>query len=86
MAEIPEGWAEVDGALERTFEAPTYLAGAKLVAEIAEAAEAANHHPDLLLTWRRVKVRWSSHDVGGISDRDRTLAAKTNELASSSWA
>jgi 4a-hydroxytetrahydrobiopterin dehydratase len=84
VAATPEGWDEVDNALERTFEFPSYLGGAEFVGSVAQAAEQADHHPDLLLTWRKVKVRWSTHSAGGVTDRDRELAQTTNELYSDS--
>ena len=78
---MPEGWAEVDQALEREFSFDSYRDGVDFVMRVAEAADAENHHPDLDLRYKRVVVRWTTHSEGGITDRDRELAARTNELA-----
>jgi 4a-hydroxytetrahydrobiopterin dehydratase len=77
----PEGWQEVDGALERTFELPTFVDAIAFVNRVADLAEARNHHPDLAIRYRRVTVRWWTHTAGGITDRDRELAAATSDLA-----
>jgi 4a-hydroxytetrahydrobiopterin dehydratase len=76
----PEGWQEADGALERTFELPTFVDAIAFVNRVADLAEARNHHPDLAIDYRRVTVRWWTHTAGGITDRDRELAAATSAL------
>jgi 4a-hydroxytetrahydrobiopterin dehydratase len=73
-------WEEIDGALERTFEFDSFPAAIAFVDRLAEAAEAANHHPDIDIRFRRVTVRWTTHSAGGITDRDRELAARTANL------
>jgi 4a-hydroxytetrahydrobiopterin dehydratase len=74
-------WPEVDNALEREFEFPSFPEAIAFVDRLAEAAEAADHHPDIDIRYRRVRVRWSTHSAGGITDKDRELAARTDELA-----
>lgn len=76
-----EGWNEVDGALERTFELATFPDAIAFVNRVGELAEAENHHPDIAIHYRQVTLRWSTHTAGGITDRDRELASKTSELA-----
>lgn len=76
----PEGWQEVDGALERTFELQTFVDAIAFVNRVGDLAEARNHHPDLAIHYRRVTVRWWTHTAGGITDRDRELAAATSAL------
>jgi 4a-hydroxytetrahydrobiopterin dehydratase len=73
-------WSEVDGALERTFQCASFPAAVAFVNRIAEVAERENHHPDILLSYRKVTVRWVSHSAGGITDRDHVLAAATSEV------
>ena len=75
-----EGWNEVDNALERTFELPTFLEAIAFVNRLGELAEAEGHHPDIANHYRQVTVRWWTHSAGGITDRDRELAAKTSDL------
>jgi 4a-hydroxytetrahydrobiopterin dehydratase len=76
----PGGWAEVDGALERQFTLASFPAAIEFVNRLADAAEAANHHPDIAISYKRVTVRWTTHSEGGITDRDREMAARTDEL------
>ena len=75
-----EGWNEVDGALERTFELPSFLDALAFVNRVGELAEAENHHPAIAIDYRQVTLRWWTHTAGGITERDRELAAKTNDV------
>lgn len=77
----PDGWAEVDDALERTFELPSFVAALAFVNRVGELAEAENHHPDIAISYRNVTLRWWTHTAGGITDRDRDLAEKSSALA-----
>jgi 4a-hydroxytetrahydrobiopterin dehydratase len=72
---------EVGGALEREFEFADFAEALAFVNRVGEAAEAANHHPDVEIHWNRVKLRWWTHATGAITERDRQLAERTNELA-----
>ena len=76
----PEGWGEVDGALERTFEFKDFAEALAFVNRVGEAAEAADHHPDIEIRWNRVKLRWWTHVKKAITERDAEMAARTNEL------
>jgi 4a-hydroxytetrahydrobiopterin dehydratase len=75
------GWLEVDGALEQTFELPSFADAIAFVNRVAELAEAANHHPDIAVSYRRVTLRWWTHSAGAITERDRDLAARSAPLA-----
>lgn len=79
MAESAD-WQEVDGALERTVELPSFPEAIAFVNRLAEAAERENHHPDIAISYRKVTVRWTTHSAGGITERDRALAAETDTL------
>lgn len=74
----PEGWREEDGALVREFALESFAAAIAFVDCVAELAERENHHPDIDIRYRRVLVRWSTHSAGGITDRDREMAARTS--------
>jgi 4a-hydroxytetrahydrobiopterin dehydratase len=76
-------WDEVDGALQRTVKAPSFMEAIALVNRIAELAERENHHPDLSVSYRTVTIRWTTHSEGGITDRDRAMASETDTLIGS---
>jgi 4a-hydroxytetrahydrobiopterin dehydratase len=76
----PADWKEVDDALERTVELPDFVAALAFVNRVGELAESENHHPDISISYNRVTLRWWTHTAGGVTDRDRELAAKTNDL------
>lgn len=76
----PTDWQEVDGALQRTFELDTFPAALDFVNRVGALAEEEDHHPDIAISYREVTLRWWTHTAGGITDRDRALAAKTDEL------
>jgi 4a-hydroxytetrahydrobiopterin dehydratase len=74
-------WPEIDGALERTFELGSFVEAIAFVNRVAELAERENHHPDIAVAYKKVTLRWTTHSAGGITDRDRALAALSDELA-----
>ncbi len=76
----PDDWTEVDGALEREFRFADFAAAMAFVNRVAELAESEDHHPDIDVRWNRVTLRWSTHSAGGITDRDRDLAARSAGL------
>jgi 4a-hydroxytetrahydrobiopterin dehydratase len=73
-------WTEADGALQRELEFDSFPAAIAFVDRLAEVAEAESHHPDIDIRYKRVLVRWTTHSAGGITDRDRELATRTDEL------
>lgn len=76
----PEGWTEVDDALERTFELENFVAALAFVNRVGELAEAEGHHPDIAIHYNRVTLRWWTHTAGGVTDRDRDLAERSSAL------
>ena len=77
---VPESWSEVEGALQREFRFPDFVAALAFVNRVGELAEAESHHPDIAMHYNLVTLRWWTHSAGGITDRDRELAAKTGGL------
>jgi 4a-hydroxytetrahydrobiopterin dehydratase len=75
-----DDWAENDGALERTFEFATFAEAIAFVTRVADLAELENHHPDIRVAYRKVTLRWTTHSAGGITDRDRALARRSEAL------
>lgn len=80
LGTLPDWHRERDELLA-SYEMPSFLAGVTLVGEVALAAERAKHHPDMLVRWRTVSFSLTSHDAGGISQRDLDLAAAIATLA-----
>ncbi|HWU23875.1 MAG TPA: 4a-hydroxytetrahydrobiopterin dehydratase, partial [Nocardioides sp.] len=76
-----EGWRDEDKALVASYSTGDFATGLRMVNAVGEAAEAADHHPDLTLTYPSVRVLLTSHDVGGITQRDLDLAARVGEIA-----
>jgi 4a-hydroxytetrahydrobiopterin dehydratase len=77
----PGSWNEVDGALERTFEFPSFAEAMAFVNRVADLAEEQNHHPDIHVHHSSVTLRWWSHVAEAITDRDHDMAARSAELA-----
>jgi 4a-hydroxytetrahydrobiopterin dehydratase len=77
----PEGWSEIDGALEREFTFDTFPVAIAFVNAVARLAERENHHPDIRISYRKVTLRWVTHSAGGITDRDRDLAELSAKIA-----
>lgn len=70
-------WKVEDGMLARTFEAPHFLRGITFVEQVARIAEAADHHPDIDIRWRKVTLRFVTHDAGNrITALDTRLAGE----------
>ena len=77
------GWRVIDDAVETWWRAGSFTEAGTFAAEIAALADAADHHPDLALTYPgRVHVRLTSHDAGGLTERDGALAQQITEAAS----
>ena len=81
--ECPQGWtAEKDGrALVRTFKFNDFSEAFGFLARVALHAEKVDHHPEFTSVWNRVDFRLSSHDAGGVTDRDIRLAEAINALS-----
>ena len=68
-------------ALHTRFRTGSFVKGLELVTRITEAAEEADHHPDVVLTYPHVDVDLQSHDVHGVTSRDVALARRISEIA-----
>ena len=74
------GWAATGKAIERHFKFPDFIAAMAFVNRVAEAAEKANHHPDITIHYNQVTLSLWSHDSGGVTKRDLKMAATINTL------
>jgi len=75
------GWGLEGAALVKSFRFETYLDGIEFVRRLAVAAEEMNHHPDLLIGWRKVTVTLTTHSAGAVTRLDEALAGRAEELA-----
>ena len=81
QAEELEDWRFFLMKLHARFRTGSFVKGLELVTRITEAAEEANHHPDVVLTYPHVDVDLSSHDVHGVTSRDVAMARRISEIA-----
>ena len=77
--DIP-GWTIEDGHLVRLVEAPDFLTAIAWVVAIADVAEAAEHHPDIDIRWRRFTLRLRTHSADALTDLDVSLASRINDI------
>jgi 4a-hydroxytetrahydrobiopterin dehydratase len=80
LRELPD-WRREGESLVRTVRCPTFRAAIELVDRVADAAEAADHHPDIEINWRRVTFRLTTKAAGGLTFRDMGMAAEIEKLA-----
>jgi 4a-hydroxytetrahydrobiopterin dehydratase len=81
VAEGLDDWPFFLGRLHARFKTGSFVKGLELVTRITAAAEAANHHPDVVLTYPQVDVDLVSHDVDGVTSRDVALAREISAIA-----
>jgi 4a-hydroxytetrahydrobiopterin dehydratase len=74
------GWKRTDGALRRSVTFGSFLDGVEGVRRVAEAAERADHHPDIDIRWRTVTFTLATHSEGGITEKDVQLAREIDGL------
>lgn len=79
-----DGWRQVDDTLRARFATGDFATGLEFVNRVGAVAEARQHHPDLTLTYPEVEVSLSSHDAGGVTDRDIELAREISAIAAAS--
>jgi 4a-hydroxytetrahydrobiopterin dehydratase len=75
------GWTRQAKAIERVFQFGNFLQAMEFVNKIAVAAEAANHHPDIAISYNKVTLALVSHDSGGVTQRDLRMAGTINDVA-----
>jgi 4a-hydroxytetrahydrobiopterin dehydratase len=81
--DVAEGWTLEDGgkALVRSFKFEDFSEAFAFLVRVALQAEKVDHHPEFTNVWNRVDFRLTSHDAGGVTERDRELARAINRLA-----
>ena len=79
LTSLPD-WKIEDGELVRTFSFKDFRASLAFVNRVGELAESAGHHPDIDIRYNKVKLALVSHDQGGLTQRDMTMARTLNSL------
>ena len=77
-----DGWEFNENALETTFEFQNFKEAFTLMTRIAFECEALNHHPDWTNVYNRLHIRLSTHDAGGVTEKDFELARLIEDLVS----
>ena len=82
-AELGGDWRVVDGHhLEKEYRFPDFRQALEFTNRIGELAEEVNHHPNIFLTWGRVRVELWTHKIDGLNEADFVWAAKADRLVS----
>jgi len=76
-----DGWSREGDAITKTFENGDFVGSVRFVDSLVEPAEGMGHHPDLELSWDKVKVTITNHSEGGLTANDFELAGKIDALA-----
>jgi 4a-hydroxytetrahydrobiopterin dehydratase len=81
LAELGDDWEKYGNSLRREFKFDDFTGGVDFIDRLTPVANEMNHHPDVFLTWGRVRVSLISHSEHGITEKDFELAKKLDELA-----
>lgn len=77
---VPD-WKRTGAEISRTFQFKDFAGAMRFVNAVANEAEKANHHPDIDIRWNKVKLVLSTHDAGGLTEKDFALAQICDKLA-----
>ena len=80
MKELP-AWRQSKAVIRRTYEFKDFVVAMKFVNAVAKLAEKAAHHPDIDIRWNRVTLGLTTHDEGGLTAKDFTLATRFDRAA-----
>ena len=80
LAELPE-WRREGEEIRRTVTAPDFRTAIAIVNDVAEQAEHLDHHPDIDIRWRKLTFALTTHDAGGLTERDFRLGARIDAIA-----
>lgn len=80
LERLPE-WQREGDEIVRVYELESFPVAIEFVERVADLAEAANHHPDIDIRYRKVRIALTTHDAGGLTDKDLALAAQIDVAA-----
>lgn len=79
LASLPE-WTQSGGVIQRTFAFPDFVQAMAFVNRAATEAERVQHHPDIMVRYSKVTLALSTHDAGGITQKDFDFAAAADGM------
>jgi 4a-hydroxytetrahydrobiopterin dehydratase len=77
------GWKRDDDEIEKKYQLADFKQAMVFVNKVADAAEAMDHHPDIKISYNKVKMSLSTHSEGGVTEKDFALAAQIDAAAAS---
>ncbi|WP_227353461.1 4a-hydroxytetrahydrobiopterin dehydratase [Haladaptatus salinisoli] len=77
---IPSGWERDGDEIVRVYEFDDYLKGVAFASEVGEIADEEFHHPEMIIRYDEVEVRLTSHEEGGITEQDVTMAERFDDV------
>lgn len=82
LARMPlaRGWERHGDMLVQSWQFPSFRRALEFVNQVADLAEESDHHPDIILSYRKVRLELSTHSDGGLTDLDFAFAARINSL------
>ena len=80
QSQLPNGWTREGDEIVRVYEFDDYLEGVAFASEVAELAEEEFHHPTMEIRYEKVEIRFTSHEEGGITEKDVDMAELSNDL------
>lgn len=80
LASLPQ-WSEAGGVIQRTYQFKDFVQAMKFVNQVADLAEQRQHHPDILVRYSKVTLSLSTHDAGGITEKDFEFARLADGIA-----
>jgi 4a-hydroxytetrahydrobiopterin dehydratase len=80
QAKLLEGWIVEGKELQRSFKFKDFVEAIAFINKIVEPAEAAGHHPDLTISYNKVKVILTTHDAGGLTSSDFDIAQVISKI------
>lgn len=75
------GWELKENAIEKVFQFDSFLRSIAFITRLTEPAETARHHPDITINYDKVTLSLSTHDEGGVTQKDFQLAARIDKLS-----
>ena len=79
VVKIPK-WELMDNCIEREFNFDNFIEAFAFMTKIALICEKHNHHPNWENVYSRVKIKLSTHDLGGVTNLDQTIASEINDI------